>query len=292
MPKRAKVPPAVRREWLQAYERGERIDALAKTDGRAPRTVKEHILRAQQERQQEQVRMGLLKDAYSDHFKDLLGVAQDLRKSSLRPHSIDLVKSGDLRQRKLLAALKSHIPLSPLWNACADWKAASELLETRERAVKQDIATAVTDLRRSLPEITPDGFKDSLWFVVEQTAGGGAMSHIQYREKKDGDIVRLEWGPFCIAQLAAEATDEAKNESPDGVQSKHQKMLGEAMSRGEGGLVARLADPLQQWKRAQAKIEEEVENLLLRRIVSGQCSLCPGGEGIGGGKAERKRRTG
>ena len=46
MPKKLKISPAQRKDWLARHERGERQDAIASADKVNPRTVKGQIERA------------------------------------------------------------------------------------------------------------------------------------------------------------------------------------------------------------------------------------------------------
>ncbi len=72
MPRKPKVSPAQRRDWLDRHERGERQDAIAKADKVNPRTVGEHIERARLERSFEAAQQEQLGEALRRHQEDML----------------------------------------------------------------------------------------------------------------------------------------------------------------------------------------------------------------------------
>ena len=66
-------------------ERGESTPApgslsttIAKEAGRTQRTVTAHLARARHERQHDQIQVDLIRDAYREHYLDLLGMAAGL----------------------------------------------------------------------------------------------------------------------------------------------------------------------------------------------------------------------
>ena len=80
MPKRLKVSTVERREWLQASELGSSVEELAKGSKRSPRTVREHINRAQLERDFQTVRQSQLQTASQLHQQDMFAVVDQVRK--------------------------------------------------------------------------------------------------------------------------------------------------------------------------------------------------------------------
>ncbi len=76
MPRGTRIPPAERRDWLDKYERGDRVDKIAREAGRTERTVQSHLSRERRERDHQQVMAGLLRDAYQNHYVQLLNQKQ------------------------------------------------------------------------------------------------------------------------------------------------------------------------------------------------------------------------
>ena len=78
MPKGGAISTTERRSWLERYEEGASIDTIAKESGRIQRTVTAQLGRARQERQHDQVQVDLIRDAYRQHYGDLLELAEEL----------------------------------------------------------------------------------------------------------------------------------------------------------------------------------------------------------------------
>ena len=72
MPMKSKIPSVVRRGWLERYESGERQDDIAKKDKVNPRTVRDHLERARQERDFESAQREHLREALRAHQDDML----------------------------------------------------------------------------------------------------------------------------------------------------------------------------------------------------------------------------
>ena len=85
MPRGTRIPPAERRDWLNKYERGDRIDKIAWEAGRTERTVQSHLSRERRERDYQQVMAGLLRDAYQNHYVQLLNQADELSRAAEQP---------------------------------------------------------------------------------------------------------------------------------------------------------------------------------------------------------------
>ncbi|MEK7216433.1 MAG: hypothetical protein AAB289_12645, partial [Chloroflexota bacterium] len=121
MPKIAKIPPATRQMWLQEHDRGARIDDLARAANRTPRTVTTHIELARREREQREVRGGLLREAMLRHMEDLLATARRLREAENATQIPVLREPYDVATSLLLEGLHGHLPRSPLWKAREQW---------------------------------------------------------------------------------------------------------------------------------------------------------------------------
>ena len=81
MPKESKVSTADRRDWLDKYENGARLDQLAKDAKRDPRTITTHIGKARLERDFQAAQRDQLREALRDHQRDMLALLEDLRQA-------------------------------------------------------------------------------------------------------------------------------------------------------------------------------------------------------------------
>ena len=285
MSRKPTIPPAKRRQWLERHEHGERQDEIARKDGVNPRTVSEQIQRARQEREAGEVRAGLLLDAYQRHFEDMLAVAQEVRERSNIPNPNGLLP-GFLRKTAMLwDALRRHIPKAELWKACRDWEDHARQMDTATHSIQEDISKLVEQqVRASFPEAKPDWFAGDLWYAAEQTARGQEkmVQRLDYAIDRTAEGQQLRWGGRILTDRL-ERPDQARLKN---LQETHKQLVHEVMSWES---VTGLADIWERWTRARDAIDEQVEILLLRRMLPGQCFLCPGSEGTGDKKSRRWR---
>ena len=274
MPKGTKIPPALRQAWLGSYEQGKRIDVIAREEGRSTQTVKLHIDRASQDREHQQVRQALLREAYQGHQNDLMDVLQETGKRAEVSDPQGLWPYPGRRNQMLLEALRSHIPRRPLWKAWSRWEHQAQRLDSLEKEVRRLITGRVArDVKQSLPEALTEGIADSLWFAVNMESKGQISSQIEYKTDHSSEGLKLAWGAFTLTEGFVD------QETALSVQKAHSQLLGE-LKRWDLEPLVRLRQVMREWTETRELIEDEVEMLLLRRIVPGQCQLCPGSEGV------------
>jgi len=284
MPKMARVAPTTRREWLDSYERGRAIDAIARDAGRTERTVKRQLAIERQERDRERVRVDLLREAYQGHFDDLLGLVKELGVRARQANVHGLWRDTDRRTELLREALKAHIPGSDVWRVCVQWEERARQMNTVERGMAKRIARHVSKwTQECLPKADVDRVAAALWYAVQQSAAGGDVSRTRYKTREVKGELYLWWGDTPICRVCDD--DEAKE-----TEETHRKMVTKG-TESTSDFVQRWAEVVRKWEEARDAIQEEVEALLLRRILPGQCFLCPGGEGTGA-KRGRKRGRG
>ena len=173
MPRGAKIGIAERREWLEKYERGATIDTIAKAAGRTQRTVKIHIDLTRHERERDHVRVDLLREAYREHYEDILRMADLLAEKCQSPHPQALSGGEELDDRLLYQGLHSHIHGSGIWKEIKTWEeGAKGLVEESNRLGRQAARLAKED-SASFPEILEEGYAGSLH--------AGARNHRQHR---------------------------------------------------------------------------------------------------------------
>ena len=81
LPKSANISPQERRNWLERYEDGERIDEIAKQAHRDTRTATTNIDRAHQERDFAAAQRDQLREALQSHQRDMLGLLERIGQS-------------------------------------------------------------------------------------------------------------------------------------------------------------------------------------------------------------------
>ena len=154
--------PAERRSWLERYEKGASIDTIAKEAGRTQRTVTAQLASARQERQHDQVQVDLIRDAYRQHYRDLLEVAEVLaeRCDTLNPQGILPEPGLEPDARMLCEGLRSHVPSSRLWGGVKAWEESSKRLAAEWEQARAQIAKLIKQPVASFPEILEDGFAE------------------------------------------------------------------------------------------------------------------------------------
>ena len=281
MPRGSRIAPAQRRSWLEAYEWGDRIDKIAREAGRTERTVQTHIARARQEKQQQEVTSGLLREAYQRHFSQLLDLVKQLAQASNEANPGGLLAAADLETRMLHQGLRAHIPSSRLWTGVKAWEQYSKRLATESESVRGSIEHLVEEEGPAFPEILAEGFAGSLWSGLMMHAEGREASLLEYKVDSTGGSLQLRWGSFVLADQLPTQARAAQ------VKERHEALAGQLLIPD---WVSRLMTLVERWKVARDTIEEEAAALRLRYILPGQCSLCPGGEGTAGRRRLRSRR--
>ena len=268
MPRGRKRSPVENRNWLARHETGDPIEQIAKEARRAPSTVWKGIQAGRAERDTQDVRSGLLKEAYSSHFDDLHGLLQVLEEQSHELESMALRFDDDKRLELLLQGLKEHIPDFPLWRAVGDWQAAVERIE----GAKAEMEERVTEMvRGAVPNEASHyltaGFIASLVLAGTAAAHGESTDEFEYRKEQSSEGLSLHWGAFKLS------VDVPADSAFDEIRNKHVGMVQQVRQQDT---VSEMAEGLQRWNDARKRVATEVETLLLRRFIPGKCRFCPG----------------
>ena len=285
MPKGGAIPPAERRSWLERYEQGASIDAIAKEAGRTQRTVVTQVARARQERQHDQVSVDLIRDAYRQHYQDLLEVAARLAERCDTPNSRGILPEHELDPdfRMLYEGLRSHAPSSSLWSGVKTWEEYSKGLATEWEQAGTRFAQLIKQPLAGFPEISNAGFAESLRDAVMMVAQGRNLAVIDYRRDASGGTTELRWGNFILADGVQ--TDDRLGE----IEKKHRELLEDSLKLNP---ASQLKTIWTRWSAARDIIQEEVRTLRLRHVLTGQCNLCPGGGGSGVRRYRKRRGDG
>jgi hypothetical protein len=99
--------------WLKRADSGETLRQIAELDKYDVRTVRAHLQKALQERERQQARATVLRGALEDHYRDLCNYALKLDPANLPGIAIPSLPAND---DIMEAALRQHLPRSPIWN--------------------------------------------------------------------------------------------------------------------------------------------------------------------------------
>ena len=97
------------------------------------------------------------------------------------------------------------------------------------------------------------------------------LSHMEYKVDRSPDGAGLQWGAFTLTQGLVD------EETLRSIERRHDGLL-KSVGNNENGVTSHAPtyrEVLEEWNQAREAIEEQVEGLLLRRVLPGQCSLCP-----------------
>jgi len=122
-----KLTPVDRKKLLKQYEDGVPKDQLKKNyDILDNRTLKKHLLLADQEREVQLAKRGVLKDRLALHFDEIERCIQEWKDDILVP-PISQIRSETTfiihsENKPLFASLHEHLPFGTLWDSYDIWK--------------------------------------------------------------------------------------------------------------------------------------------------------------------------
>ena len=135
-------------------------------------------------------------------------------------------------------------------------------------------------------EVNADGFAESLGkvWLGDYVQDTDILESWYRREPSDGGL-SLRWGAHLLA-------DGIEHQGRlEFVEEKHRALLTDPSVSG-GELVRECRRAGADWRAARESIEEEVEMLLLRRVLPGRCAVCPGVAGtVSDGRRGARRRS-
>ena len=126
----------------------------------------------------------------------------------------------------------------------------------------------VAKLRREHPEVIEEEWVKSVLFAVRETAAGRDSSYLTYQTEVAPGGMALRWGAYG---LAVEISDGSRATE---VKKKHERLL-RSETASESDRLIRLQESMVAWAKARDHIQSQVDTLVLRRVLPGQCNLCP-----------------
>ena len=273
MAKRIKKPPVkpeLRDEWLKRYENGVSPPKIAEVDSFDVRTVRRQIEKAKQEREVKEARTTVLRSALERHYADLCEFAE----------KVDAVIAGEgiispeLKDDRMLAALRQHVPRYPLWSYLVTWENIQQELTLFKVKVKDRLKSKL-DSDASLNEI-PDvdrstiieGFRAILAFQIEQWSrrapGINIKDNFKLKPAKEKGIVDIEYGAFHMDNIDSHY-----------VQTVEDVLIGWESKVKDWEEYAAMEKLFMKLSTTKSKLRDELAVIILRRIVPGRCKYCP-----------------
>lgn len=265
------VKPEVRREWLRRYEEdGESPPQIATRDQFDVRTVRKQISLAREEREAREARAAVLRNAVESHYQDLYGLAKKLDLQVEDGKSILLPSQQDER---MLAALRQHLPRSPLWKKLDEWNHILEKLNALEGDVRQHLMEMLEDEPRLTPISAANeggvipGMIEALTFQMMNWAreqkGLDIEENFEVKPVEEGFvIIRYGFAPMGRVQEShvakiRETLVDFQSKIPTWKEYEDMKRL------------------FTEVERLKLSLRDELAIIILRRIVPGKCKYCP-----------------
>jgi hypothetical protein len=266
--KRLTVDPELRKKWLRRHEEnGDSAPHIASLEGYDVRTVRKQIELARQERELRETRLVVLRDALQEHYRDLSRLAERLDSAVVRGDPV-----SSLAEERLYAALRRHLPRSPLWKYLEDWNRNHDNMEQARAGLRTALAAALPRDSR-LKESFEGGRLDTagvMDFFLKQSefwSRGWPGLDIEEAFKTtatEDSGVNLKLGAYSIGTT----TDGKIFEVKEALASLRKRLPHLSSFR-------RLVDGFREAEKLAPVIREELATIALRRVVPGRCKYCP-----------------
>lgn len=277
MTKRTRKPPIkpeVRRDWLKRNEEnGESPPQIAVKDGFDVRTVRKQVDLAKQEREAREARSIVLRNALERHYDDLRKFAEKLNSEISEIENVTSSLDDDFME----AALRQHLPRSPIWSDMSKWRS---LHPKSDEQIKK-IGSIIEQAAKAHPKLKPlvnaglDGI--ILGIVDALSSQASTWSHGNkglntkenlLTEPAGEGLVNLHYGGWQMIKKYNELANGYK-ETVRGVIED----LESSLRSWEAYLD--LEKTITEIGRVGRKLREELAIIRLRRIVPGRCKYCP-----------------
>ncbi len=307
MPKKSKISPAQRRNWLDRHERGERQDAIARADKVNPRTVADQIERARLEQSFEVAQQAQLGEALRKHQEDMLDLMKRTRMEIQVPslatsfgfenptasperevklpleagegHIVTVIihdgRPVEIRlteeESRLWRALKQHLGnKNPLWRDIAAWQRAL-LKEIQARAALNNVIKKKVEIRCTLPVLVQSKEQHPHLTPAIIRLTQNEVSSRALGEPPSDFPARLEvsGGSLNDHRTAHYLTERVAE--PQKVKDGLTDVIGYLVNSDEAKGVAQAYRELIECTR---RTRDQLEDYLLLHHIPGRCSLC------------------
>lgn len=276
MAKRKKKPPVTAdqiQDWVVRYDQGETERLIANKDSYDIRTVRSHLQKTFQEREQKEARATVLRNALEAHYRDLSNFALKLDPTNLPNVVIPQLPADD---EIMESALRRHIPRSPIWNLNAKREKLeqeyAQLLEQTRTDLEQKISEALKPLKlgKRLSEVN-SGVSHVFASQIELRSKSDIANKISslLRVDPEGSGYRPQLGSSPLGFFENREDTEGFNDTLRPVIDIIEKSI-----RGSELFIA-LTDKYNELVRTRQKMHKEISVIRLRRIVPGRCEFCP-----------------
>jgi predicted transcriptional regulator len=274
--KKPPVKPGKRQEWLERNENGESPPRIARADGFDARTVRKHIDIARQEKETKEARATVLRNALERHYADLCRYAERLIGSYPDRDNTEFgvnIRPPLAYENELEAALRQHIPRSPIWGLLIQQAklqtSKTEFIRQLNNKIEKDVTSDAKLTETLSPEenqVIPS-LVAALKSQVELWARGQPGLNVTNNLKaqpSEGGLVDLSYDRFGMGK----------------VKQEHVELVREAINDWtalikEWETFHDLERALRDLERVRKNLRDKVAVIALRRVVPGRCRYCP-----------------
>jgi hypothetical protein len=211
----------------------------------------------------------VLRSALENHYADLCKFAEMLDSTLTGEELI----SPSVKDNRMWAALRQHLPRSPLWPSLDKWDDVQQELLELEKEITQRLESTATSDSRLLPfpptvrTSIVSGMAKALVFQMKSWSRGQRVLILDdnlYAEPAGEGLVNLRYGAFHLAKTASEHIATIRDVLRD-------------LESGLGSLeqYARFQKLYRELERLKRNLRDELAIITLRRIVPGRCKYCP-----------------
>jgi hypothetical protein len=265
------VSPGKMKEWLRLFEvEGKSPPEIGDmgSDRYDARTVRKYLDIARQERETNEARAQVLRNALERHYEDLASFANKLDQT-IAASRAPVVEKGD----RMWSALRQHLPRSPIPKAIERWEQLHQEISTIQEAAVSRLVDAVGS--------STFGFRDrtmavGLDFEGLSSAVADRLKLVAPSQHEDTptDDPRTELAGEGIVRIFS-------GDRSCGVVPLEQETQAIGFIRG-------LITQVSQWPERQSmqkalaelsdvseELREDLATIVLRRVLPGRCKYCP-----------------
>jgi len=264
----------MRWEWLRRNEEnGESPPQIAKRDGYDVRTVRKQIELAKQEREAREARSLVLRNALERHYEDLLNYAERLNSRISGVGNVSVLPDDDLIE----AALRQHLPRSPIWGYVSKWQNLQQATFEQQKKLETVIKETVSSNPKivALTKAGLGGVIDGVVAVLAKESEQWSHGNTEYSlkdsvvmEPAGEELVNPRLGAYHMGIMDKEPA-ERNMEIVVEVFGELEPVLKESEEYSD------LEKTITEIGRLGRKLREELAVIRLRRIVPGRCRYCP-----------------
>ena len=257
----------MRLEWLRRLEEeGEPLYKLAKSVGFDVRTVKKQTEMAIEEREGHEARLGVLRQALEKHYADLLALADRLD-SAVIQSSLPM----GIKDDRMWAALREHLPRSPLWKLIDKMERLNDDIRDIEKRAEQRLwdevrkensFKLVSQTGVPEPELYDKGLLGAMNYQLHQNPPCTLLDITTSSISDDLTTLYYEGCHLCCRAYRTDGKSQRIYYRPDG-----------------SGLPVAEHEELHKTLSARTKItgeiREELAILIFKRVFPGHCKYCP-----------------